>query len=100
MTEFEWQPGTCETAGLPGAQLLPGSAANTPLDRLSHKHKQRGKNLQPQDIIWHHYCAINKTALQASPAADEHIPAGKAETCDSLNWMCPFKSTGSRSNAQ
>lgn len=41
MTEFEWQPGTCETAGLPGAQLLPGSAANTPLDRLSHMHTSR-----------------------------------------------------------
>lgn len=31
-----------------------------------------------------------KTAPQASVAADEHIPAGKAETCDALNQSVPL----------
>lgn len=48
----------------------------------------------------HFYYKTNERNPKALLAADEHIPAGKAETCDALNWMCPFKSTGSRSNAQ
>lgn len=69
-------------------------------EKCEYRLASKKKNLQSQHIICPYNCTMNKKAPWVSPAADEHIPAGKAQTSDSVNWMCPFKSTGSRSDAQ